>query len=99
MAVFSVNLFDRTFFTKIPSMIMIDLLGIVGATKTNYCLLMGFCIILALIVLTEVGLAISLFALANHGLLDQVVGDTMRQSLNHFNVEGYEGVTKGMYVL
>ena len=74
------------------------LLGIVGAAKTNYCLLMGFCIILALIVLTEVGLAISLFALANRGLLDQVVGDTMRQSLNHFNVEGYEGVTKGMYV-
>ena len=75
---------------------MIDLLGIVGVAKTNYCLLMGYCIILALIVLTEVGLAISLFALANHGLLDQVVGDTMRQSLNHFNVEGYEGVTKGM---
>ena len=77
---------------------MIDLLGIVGVAKTNYCLLMGYCIILALIVLTEVGLAISLFALANHGLLDQVVGDTMRQSLNHFNVEGYESVTKGMYV-
>ena len=63
--------------------------------KVNHCILLGFCIILALIILTELGLAVSLFALVEHGLLNQIIGDTMVKSLIHFNQEGYDGVTKG----
>ena len=72
--------------------------GIVGTAKINYCLLMGYNIVLGLVVVTEIGLAISLFVLAKNGLFKNVLEDKLIHSLEHFNQDGYPGVTKGMYL-
>ena len=69
-----------------------------GTAKINYCLLMGYNIVLALVVVTEIGLSISLFVLAKNGLFKNVLEDKLIHSLEHFNQDGYPGVTKGMYL-
>ena len=56
---------------------------------------MGYNIVLGLVVVTEIGLAISLFVLAKNGLFKNVLEDKLIHSLEHFNQDGYPGVTKG----
>ena len=63
--------------------------------KENYCTLLVFCATLGLVVCLEVSLAISLFALASQNKLGDIVGKTMLTSLEHFDKQGYTGVTKG----
>lgn len=75
-------------------LLIISVLGIVGTAKINYCLLMGYNIVLGLVVVTEIGLAISLFVLAKNGLFKNVLEDKLIHSLEHFNQDGYPGVTK-----
>ena len=68
----------------------------VGTLKENYCILLSFCITLGLIVVLEVVLAVSLFALADKSKLgNSAIAATMTTSLEHFNQSGYNGVTKG----
>ena len=68
----------------------------VGTLKENYCILLSFCITLGLIVVFEVVLAVSLFALADKSKLgNSAIAATMTTSLEHFNQSGYNGVTKG----
>ena len=72
----------------------------VGTLKENYCILLSFCITLGLLVLFEVILAVSLFALADKNKLgNSSIEATMITSLEHFNQTGYNGVTKGEYFL
>ena len=73
--------------------------GIVGTLKENYCILLTFCITLGLLVLFEVILAVSLFALADKNKLgNSSITTTMTTSLEHFNQSGYSGVTKGIKI-
>jgi len=73
----------------------IAILGMVGTLKENYCILLSFCITLGLIVVLEVVLAVSLFALADKSKLgNSAIAATMTTSLEHFNQSGYNGVTK-----
>ena len=70
--------------------------GIVGTVKENYCCLLLYTIFLGLAVFTEIAMAVSLFAVAADNRPGSFIDNTMRESLEHFDQPGYEGVTKGM---
>ena len=75
--------------------IQVVFLGIVGVAKENYCALLTFCITLGILVVIQIGVAISFFALIRHNKFESLFGSTMRSSLEHFEQDGYDGVTKG----
>ena len=70
--------------------------GLYGAIRENYCSLLAFSISLGFIILMELALGVSAFALAQQNRLSHSIGKRMKLSLDSYNQTGHEGVTKGI---
>ena len=90
------GIYNGSVFTITVSIIFISLsiLGIIGTSLKNLYILLASSGFLALVILTEFSVLITIFVLAKQHNLGQVIEKPMMKSLQHFEKSGYDGVTK-----
>jgi len=73
-------------------MLIITFFGCCGACTENTCMMYTYATMLALILLSLIGVAITVYVFKNDAR--QVITDTMKSSLKNYGTEGHDGVTE-----